>query len=120
MSNLLVRFRRINETSQERWNNPTQEDQMEYLLAFYGDEKALANIPPEREAATQQEWFKFYQALRKSARPPGPAQTPGSRLSLPAQTGRLPAGWSWGKRPARRKLAPIGRGPERRRPHPPR
>lgn len=41
---------------------------MEYLLAFYGDEKALANIPPEKQAATQQEWFKFDQALRKSVK----------------------------------------------------
>jgi hypothetical protein len=41
---------------------------MEYLLAFYEDEKALANIPPEQLAAEQQEWFKYDQSLRKSVK----------------------------------------------------
>jgi hypothetical protein len=68
LSNWPITIRHINETSQERWNNPKQEDEVEYLLAFYGDEKALANIPPEQLAADQQAWFKFDQALRTSVK----------------------------------------------------
>ena len=39
---------------------------MKYLLAIYGDEKAIAEIPPEQMGGFMEGWFKFDADLRSA------------------------------------------------------
>ena len=39
---------------------------MQYLLAIYGDEKAMASATPEQVEAVMSEWFRFDEEVRKA------------------------------------------------------